>query len=128
MNNEEIRNTLDQQINRILDDDYDPQLEGQLTSMIKDFYNRKMLSTIIIVWGWGLLCGAGAILSARAFFGTEDVSSQIMYATIFTCSVIFIAILKVFAWQMIHRNAIVRDIKRLELRIVELAKSVAEKS
>jgi hypothetical protein len=32
--------------------------------------------------------------------------------------------IKVFAWQMIHRNNIKREIKRLELRIVELGQIV----
>ncbi len=117
----------DEQIRRILDDDYDPQREGFLTSMIKDFYNKKMLSMIIIIWGWGILMGACAIYSGVVFFRTESTRAQIMYATIFTCCCVFIAILKVFAWQMIHRNGIVRDIKRLEFRIAELTKLMTEK-
>lgn len=118
----------DEHIQRILDDDYEPQREGLLTSMLKDFYNRKMLSMVVLLWGWAIVMIAGIIYSGIAFFRTESTRAQIMYATIFTCCFIIIAILKVFAWQMIHRNALVRDIKRLELRIVELAKSVAEKS
>jgi hypothetical protein len=36
--------------------------------------------------------------------------------------------MKIFAWQMLARNSIKREIKRLELRIAELARSVGEKS
>jgi hypothetical protein len=37
------------------------------------------------------------------------------------------AIMKIFAWQMIHRNSIKREIKRLELRIAELSEMVKSK-
>jgi len=30
--------------------------------------------------------------------------------------------MKIFAWQMLHRNSIKREIKRLELRIAEMTK------
>lgn len=117
----------DEQIKRILDDDYDPAREGPIMSMARDFYNRRMLSTIILVWGWGLLFMAGAVYSGVMFFRAEPIRSQIMYATIFTCCLVFVCFMKVFAWQMIHRNGIVREIKRLELRIAELNKSLHEK-
>ena len=32
--------------------------------------------------------------------------------------------MKVFAWQMIHKNSVKREINRMELRIAELAGSV----
>lgn len=118
----------DEQIRKILDDNYDPAREGLLMSMARDFYSRKMLSTILFVWFWALLFMAGAVYSGIMFFRTDQTGSQIMYATAFTCCVLFVAFMKVFAWQMIHRNGITREIKRLELRIAELAQSLAEKS
>ncbi len=38
-----------------------------------------------------------------------------------------ISLMKTFAWEVIHRNSIKREIKRLELRIVEMAKTFADK-
>ena len=35
-------------------------------------------------------------------------------------------LIKVFAWQMIHRMSIKRDIKKLELRIAELNQTVKD--
>ena len=112
----------DEQIKKILDDDYDPKREGMLTTMLKDFYSKKMLSTIILVWFWGLLFMAGAVYSGIQFFKVEQTQSQIMHATIFTCCAVFVAFMKVFAWLMIHRNGLTREIKRLELRIAELSR------
>jgi len=49
-----------------------------------------------------------------------------MHATIFLCCVIFVACTKIFAWQLIHRNGSRREIKRLKLRVAELAKSLGK--
>jgi len=114
----------DEQIKKILDDDYDPSRENLLMSMARDFYSKKMLSTIIFVWFWALLFMAGVVYSGVQFFKTDQIQAQIMYAAIFTCCLICVAFMKVFAWQMIHRNGITREIKRLELRIAELAKTL----
>ena len=118
----------DEHIRRILDDDYEPARESPILSMVKDFYSKRMLSTIILVWFWALLFMAGAVYCGIMFFRVETVRSQIMHATIFTCCLVFVSMMKVFAWQMIHRNGIIREMKRLELRISELHRSLAEKA
>jgi uncharacterized membrane protein YciS (DUF1049 family) len=51
-----------------------------------------------------------------------------MYAAFFVCLVLIAYLIKVFAWIMVSRNSIKRELKRLELRIAELAESIAEKS
>ena len=47
-----------------------------------------------------------------------------MYAVIFGLFVEGIALMKIFAWQMLARNSVKREIKRLELRIAELNEAV----
>jgi hypothetical protein len=111
----------DERLRRILDDPqaYEDARENTFRSMLGDFYNRKMLSTAIFVWVWGLAVVAGATYSAIQFFRNVETRDQIMYAVIFICCVQFLALTKIFAWQLIHRNGILREIKRLELRIAE---------
>lgn len=113
----------DEQIKRILDDSqaYEDARENTFRSMLGDFYNRKMISTVLFVWVWGIAVVAGATYSAVQFFRNVEMRDQIMYAAIFICCVQFLALTKIFAWQLIHRNGILREIKRLELRITELA-------
>ncbi len=115
---------MNDEIRKILDDTYDDSREDSIRTMIGDFYNRRMLSTAIFIWAWGLIFMAGAIYSAVRFFGADEVKNQILYATIFICLLNFVGILKIFAWQIIHRNGIKREIKRLEVRLAELAKSL----
>ncbi len=118
----------DEQIQRMIEDTYDDSREDTIRSMVSDFYSRKMLSTVILVWVWGIVFMAGAIFSGVRFFRTDEIRYQIMYAAIFISCIQFVGTLKVFAWQMVHRNSIKREIKRLELRIAELAKSIGEGS
>ncbi len=117
----------DEQIRKIIDgpQDYDDSKEDSLCSMLSDFYSRKMLSTAILVWFWGIIFVAGAVYSAVKFFDAEQTRDQIMYAAVFVCLVQFLGLMKVFAWQMIARNSVKREVKRLELRIAELSASLA---
>ncbi|MFH1718191.1 MAG: DUF6768 family protein [Planctomycetota bacterium] len=110
----------DEQIRKIIDGTYDEPREDTIGSMLRDFYNRRMLSIVIFVWVWGLIIVGVAIYSAIKFFEVDQAKSQIMYAAIFICGCQFIALTKIFAWQMIHRNSIRREIKALELRIAAL--------
>lgn len=111
----------DEQIRRIIEgQDYEGAKENTLRTMLGDFYNRKMLATAIFIWVWGIATVAGATYCAVRFFDAEQTRPQILYAALFVCCIQFLSLTKIFAWQMIHRNGIMREIKRLELRIAEL--------
>ncbi len=111
-------------IRKILDDTYDDSREDSIRAMIGDFYSRRMLSVAVLVWVWAVVFFAGAGYSAMKFFKTDQTQEQIMYAALFICLVQFVGLMKVFAWQMMARNSIKREVKRLEIRIAELAKSL----
>lgn len=118
---------MDEQIKRIIEDNYDDSRQEGLMSMIRDFYNRKMLSTVVFVWFFGIIFMAGAIYSGINFFRTDEIKYQIVYAVIFMICLQWVGSLKIFAWQVIHRNSIKREIKRLELTIAELSQTVKGK-
>jgi hypothetical protein len=111
----------DEQIKKIIEDTYDESKEETLRSMARDFYNRKMLSIVILVWFWAIIFIAGAIYSGLEFFKTDQICDQIMFAAVFICCANGLGLMKIFAWLMIHKNSIKREIKRLEFRIVELS-------
>ena len=47
-----------------------------------------------------------------------------MYAVLFLVGVHGVDLMKIFAWQMAHRRNLKRDLKRLELRVVELSEAL----
>ena len=114
----------EQDIKNIIEGTYDDKMEYTLRSMIRDFYNRRMLSSILVVWGYALVFVALAVFSGIKFFDNVETRDQLMYAVIFLCSIQFICLMKIFAWQMIHRNGLKREIKRLELQIVQLTEKI----
>jgi uncharacterized membrane protein YciS (DUF1049 family) len=75
---------------------------------------------------------AVAVWVATLFFQTEDIWFMILYATVFNSCIIIASVIRSFLWQIIHstlqRRIIERDIRRLELRMVELSKLVAAES
>ena len=114
-------------IRKMIDDKYDDSREDSIRSMIHDFYSRKMLSTAIYIWTCGLIFMAMMVFSGIKFFKTDQTQTQLMYAVIFIVATQFICLIKIFAWQMIHRNGIKREIKRLEIRPAELAQTIKNK-
>jgi hypothetical protein len=119
MDNEEMR--------KIIDDIYDESKEDTLLSMVGQLYSRKMFPSIIVHGAYSLPFFALAVFCGIKFFKTDHLLYQIMYAAIFVCCVQFIVFSKVKYWQMLFKNNISREIKRLELRIAELNQTVKNK-
>ena len=61
------------------------------------------------------------------FFQTHEMRSLIFYATVFNTCMVTIAAVRLFLWQMLLRQGTIREIKRLELRILELTKTLQAK-
>lgn len=114
----------DQQINKIIEDSYDESKEEGLRTFVSDFYGRTLRSSAVAAWAIGLLFVALSIFSAVRFFDTDETQQQIMYGVLFLAGVQGLVLTKIFSWQMIHRHGIKRDLKRLELRLVELSAAV----
>lgn len=110
-----------------MDESYDLNRDDSLRSMIRDFYSRKMLSTVILVWSFGILFMFLAVYSGIQFFSTESTRSQIMYAAMFIVGIQMVGDMKVFAWQMMHRNRLLREIKRLELQTASLVEEIRQR-
>jgi hypothetical protein len=118
----------DDDLKTIIDDleGYDESREGTALGMLTEFYSRKFLSTAIVVWANALVMTGVALLSAILFFRTDVAKEEILYATIFLAAFIWTASIKMFAWMAVNRNSIAREVKRLEIRVVELARAIEE--
>jgi multisubunit Na+/H+ antiporter MnhG subunit len=110
----------------MIDDRYDDAREDTIRSMLREFYSRRMAATSAFIWGVSVLFLAVAVYSAVAFFGAAETKTQILYATIFIAAFQAMGLMKIFAWQVLHKNSIKREIKRLELRLAELAPSLSK--
>ncbi|MHC4463238.1 MAG: DUF6768 family protein [Planctomycetota bacterium] len=120
----------DEQIKKIIDspEEYDDTKEESYISWAKFWFKSSQRWAIILVFAHFFFFLALAILSGILFLITDSTKYQIMYAAFFVCLVLIAYLIKVFAWVMVSRNSIKREIKRLELRIAELAKLLGDKS
>jgi positive regulator of sigma E activity len=116
-----------EQIKKIIEDSYEDSKEETLRSMAGDFYSRRMLSTAILVYVWVIVFIALAAYSAMQFFKADQTQGQIMYAALFILGAHGVGLMKICAWEMIHRHSIKRDLRRLELRVAELSEMLKSK-
>ena len=73
----------------------------------------------VVVYIYLLVFTGLMVASVIQFFGGETTAHQIAWATAFLFSSMVVMFLKLWIWNMMNRNAIVREIKRLELRLAE---------
>ena len=116
-----------EQIKKIIEDTYDDSKEDTLLSMVGQLYSRKMFSSFIVNAAYSSIFIVLAVFCGFEFFETQQVQYQIMYAAIFVCCIQFVTLRKNIYWQMLHKNSISREIKRLEIHIAELNETVKNK-
>ena len=121
MSNEQFKKIVDNPL------EYDESKEDSLRSLAKEFFSKKMRWVIVNVYVWFFVLLVPIIISVKQFFKTDQTKSQIMYAAIFVCCTLSICFLKVLWWVMLVRHSIKREIKRLELRVAELAQKFDER-
>lgn len=65
-----------------------------------------------------------AVVCAVKFFGAEQDRDMLMWAAGFIVCIAVVGMLKMWYWMEMQKNALVREIKRLELQIARLAGKV----
>ena len=116
----------DKQTQEMIDEIYDTSKEDTLLSMVGELYSRRMLPSWLVHVAYSLVFVIGAVYCGIKFFDTQPVQFPLMYEAIFICCVHVIFLRKVIYWQMLHKNSVSREVKRLEVRIVELTQIVGE--
>jgi hypothetical protein len=89
---------------------------------------RQMVGLYRGTWWWvavfvtieSLVFTVLIVLAAVEFFQTDDTKWQIFYATGILLLGMLLVLVKLWGWGQMNRNAIQREIKRLELRILEM--------
>ena len=130
MSDDLIRKILDEEIPA--EEGYDEEREDSLVRMaslgFRSALRGPLCGYIVTAWSFILAFMAIAVWVTFLFFRADDLWHMILYATIFNACIVIASVVRSFLWQVFHRtiqrNMIERNIRRLELRIVELAKLV----
>lgn len=75
---------------------------------------------MLIFLGFGLYCG-------YRFFETDITSELVMWAAGFGFSLVVVTMMKLWLWMEIQKNAILREVKRVELQVARLHQVMADR-
>ena len=119
MDREQIKNIIDSP------EEYDESREETLSRWLQDGHSKRMRWVMVNVYVGYTLLTVPIVYSAVAFFQTDRVRTQILLAGVFLFCNLWMGFISVFAWVMGQRPNLTREMKRLELRIVELNETIA---
>jgi len=114
---------LDDDIRRALaseEEYYDQDREEGVFRQMAAVFRGKMRWMAIAVTVESVVFVVLMILAAVEFFQTDDVKRQIFCATGILLLAMLLVLIKLWGWMQMNRHSIQREIKRLELRILEL--------
>ena len=99
---------------------YDLNREEGVFSQMAGLYRGRMRWMAIVATAEAILFTVLIVLAGIAFFRTEDTKWQIFYATSVLLLALLLVLIKFWGWLQMSRYALQREIKRLELRVLEL--------
>ena len=115
---------LDDDIRKVLGNgeaSYDLDMEEGVFRQMAGIFHGKMRWMAICVTVECVVFMVLIVLAAVQFFKTDDTKWQIFYATGIILMAMVLLLIKLWGWMQMTHNSIQREIKRLELRIVEQA-------
>ena len=114
---------LDDDIRKALaigDSSYDVDREESIFRQMAGIFQGKMRWMAIVATVESIVFPVLIVLAAVEFFQTDDTKWLIFYATGILLLAMLLLLVKLWGWMQMNRNSIQREIKRLELRILEL--------
>ena len=99
--------------------DSDPR--DTIASLLRDSMRGQSRPLSILMLIVQLALFALAIASVVWFFEAESTRMQVFHAASFLWLMSAMGMIKAWFWMQIHRNRVVREIKRLELQVARLA-------
>lgn len=103
-------------------DFYDNLDEQSLPEMMTGLFKGKLKWFAVLTTVLSLVWFIVAVYCAVQFFDTEVTRDMIVYGAGFFMSMMIVSMLKIWNWMQMDKNAILRELKRLELQISMLKK------
>ncbi len=100
--------------------------EPSMFEMVMETFRGKYRWMVIVAVFWTLVFIVLFILAANRFFNADATRDMLMWAA--ACVVCWSAVfmMKVWYWMELNKNALTREIKRLELQIARLAARIKD--
>lgn len=118
-------NELDEKIREALRaEDADIFADGpdqSLHEMVIASFKGKQRWLMIVMFVATFVYTGLAVVAAVRFFQVETIRAMIAYATGFMFCLMVVALMKMWYWTQLDKNAILREVKRLELQVARLS-------
>ena len=117
-----IKETLTQEESKF----YDELEEQNVFEMIGDLFKTKN-SWLIIIMNIIMLISLGFFVYCIVqFFNAEETKEIITWTAAGFISLMMVSMLKLFAWMQMDKNALLRELKRLELQVSSLSTKISD--
>ena len=104
---------------------YDDLEEQNFFKMIGGLYKGKNAWMTIVMHIITVIAFGFAIYCLIQTFDTHNTNDLILWTAGFFLSFLMMSMLKIYAWMQMHRNSLVREIKRLELQVSSLSGKIS---
>ncbi len=100
-------------------DAFDKEREQTLRAEVVESFQGRQRWLVLVVWIAAPVIFGVSVWAAVRFFQTDhaDVRNLVLFATIFMWASVGVGLLKSWYYSRLDRNAILRELKRLELRL-----------
>lgn len=105
---------------------YDELEEQNVLQMLGGLFTGKNSWIMYIMNIVTLAFFAGFIYCIVQFFGTENTNEMIKWTAGGFLCVMTVGMLKIFVWMQMDKNALLREIKRLEIQVSSLSGKMSE--
>ncbi len=95
--------------------------EPSLHNMVGETFRGRHRWMTMLAWGAVLGWTIFAAVAAVHFFGSETLDARLSWGIGLVAAFIGISMLKIWYWMELNKNAVRREIKRLELQVARLA-------
>lgn len=117
-----IKETLTQEESKF----YDELEEQNVFEMMGDLFKTKN-SWLIIIMNIIMLISLGFFVYCIVqFFNAEETKEIITWTAAGFISLMMVSMLKLFAWMQMDKNALLRELKRLELQVSSLSTKISD--
>ena len=115
---DKIREALRKEDAELLEDFDD---EPSVFEMLMETFRGRHRWLVFLTFFWTLVFMTLGVLSVIRFFRAEELRDMVMWAAASAFFLSGVSMMKVWYWMELNKNALTREIKRLELQIAHLA-------
>ncbi len=120
---DKIREALRKEDAELLEDFDD---EPSVFEMLMETFRGRHRWLVFLTFFWTLVFMTLGVLSVIRFFRAEELRDTVMWAAASAFFLSGVSMMKVWYWMELNKNALTREIKRLELQIARLAARIKD--